>query len=274
MAHELGNAVLMPVCGVNPGDNLQLRVVYPNGREATISDTAYADWLGRGEYLFEFHPTLEDPTGNYRFYASGPTGSASQVYSFIRPVQPRVYWPGDGRLLLVNYRPGEKVRVVAYTNWTFNGWQEFTIDRSGRLELRTDFPTNTVIVISRNTPDNPMAVFNDLGVYMIGKAIDSITGVSSPSDETQPAADCNAPQPAHLGVGGGAYVVADDLTIYKSPSRGAPVVRRIDSQARMTVVDGPVCAEGFLWWRVVTPKGYDGWIIEGDANGYYVNPGQ
>ena len=41
---------------------------------------------------------------------------------------------------------------------------------------------------------------------------------------------------------------------------------------RMTILDGPVCADGFAWWQVETADGLTGWVAEGDWEAYFLEP--
>jgi hypothetical protein len=40
------------------------------------------------------------------------------------------------------------------------------------------------------------------------------------------------------------------------------------------VIDLPVCATGFLWWKVRTNNNQVGWMAEGEAALYYLEPVQ
>jgi photosystem II stability/assembly factor-like uncharacterized protein len=41
---------------------------------------------------------------------------------------------------------------------------------------------------------------------------------------------------------------------------------------RMTILDGPVCADDFAWWQVETADGLTGWVAEGDWEAYFLEP--
>jgi photosystem II stability/assembly factor-like uncharacterized protein len=41
---------------------------------------------------------------------------------------------------------------------------------------------------------------------------------------------------------------------------------------RMTILDGPVCADGFAWWQVETADALTGWVAEGDWEAYFLEP--
>jgi serine/threonine-protein kinase len=41
----------------------------------------------------------------------------------------------------------------------------------------------------------------------------------------------------------------------------------------MRVIDGPICAEGWLWWEMDTDSGYRGWMAEGDGSSFWVDAG-
>ncbi|MCB9450470.1 MAG: SH3 domain-containing protein [Anaerolineaceae bacterium] len=70
---------------------------------------------------------------------------------------------------------------------------------------------------------------------------------------------------ATLHVGGLATVQTtqgDRLNMRLSPGLDAPVVARLDSGARLTIVDGPRTVSGFVWWKVRAANGVEGWAVE------------
>jgi hypothetical protein len=51
------------------------------------------------------------------------------------------------------------------------------------------------------------------------------------------------------------------------------VVGRIQPGEIVRIEEGPVCSDGWVWWKVRTETGgYTGWAAEGDANEYWLNP--
>jgi hypothetical protein len=72
------------------------------------------------------------------------------------------------------------------------------------------------------------------------------------------------------------YVLPDDLQLV-NVRRGAGTDNALRDQLRIgevfTVIDGPVCADGYAWFLVVYGGGQlEGWIAEGDDEGYFVGP--
>lgn len=56
-----------------------------------------------------------------------------------------------------------------------------------------------------------------------------------------------------------------------SPSTASAVRTVIPAGAQISIVEGPVCAEGTAWWRV--QYGYfDGWTAEGQSGSYWIEP--
>jgi WD40 repeat protein/uncharacterized protein YraI len=54
-------------------------------------------------------------------------------------------------------------------------------------------------------------------------------------------------------------------------STDGTLMGEIPGGATFDVLEGPVCTGGFLWWRV-DYQGTEGWTVEGNADGYFVNP--
>lgn len=89
---------------------------------------------------------------------------------------------------------------------------------------------------------------------------------------TRPAVECpGTPRPSlHVGQSG---KLAPDLganNIRSEPTTNAEVVGSIPPEGIFNVLDGPVCADGFNWWRV-DYNGLIGWTVEGQGETYYMN---
>lgn len=54
----------------------------------------------------------------------------------------------------------------------------------------------------------------------------------------------------------------EPLTIYEGTCTESHVLMQLRSGSRVTVLDGPVAAEGYAWWRV-RRSDVTGWAIEG-----------
>jgi tetratricopeptide (TPR) repeat protein len=58
-----------------------------------------------------------------------------------------------------------------------------------------------------------------------------------------------------------------------APGRSSEVLTTLPEGTPFTVLDGPACADDWLWWRIETTDGVVGWVAEGDQNdGYYLEP--
>ena len=61
-------------------------------------------------------------------------------------------------------------------------------------------------------------------------------------------------------------------TVRTAPGTGGgTVIANLAENSLFRVVDGPVCADGFLWWRIDAP-GVNGWTAEGQNNTYWLAP--
>ena len=62
--------------------------------------------------------------------------------------------------------------------------------------------------------------------------------------------------------------------VREAPDTGAKIIERIDPGAIVRVVEGPVCEDGLVFWKVesaLIPGGV-GWTAEGDGKEYYLEP--
>lgn len=52
----------------------------------------------------------------------------------------------------------------------------------------------------------------------------------------------------------------------------AKIVGMISPGEEADVLDGPACAEGWIWWKIKKDNGLTGWTAEGDGKDYWILP--
>lgn len=52
----------------------------------------------------------------------------------------------------------------------------------------------------------------------------------------------------------------------------AKILGMINPGEEADVVDGPACAEGWIWWKIKKDNGLTGWTAEGDGKDYWIVP--
>lgn len=83
---------------------------------------------------------------------------------------------------------------------------------------------------------------------------------------------CPGALPSRLAPGVQARVTpGDPNNVRAEPARSAASTGSIPGGAGFTVLDGPVCADGFTWWQV-DYNGLIGWTVEGTADAYWLEP--
>lgn len=68
-----------------------------------------------------------------------------------------------------------------------------------------------------------------------------------------------------LTIGGAAVInttEGDTLRVRSGPGLSFSVVANLNAGVRVTLLEGPRSAEGYVWWRVRTPAGQEGWVVE------------
>jgi hypothetical protein len=88
---------------------------------------------------------------------------------------------------------------------------------------------------------------------------------------------CSDAPPTRLYVGAKAYVsyVPPDPNRVRSEPQAFTqnVLGKIYPGDEVTVVEGPACNNGWVWWRIKSQKGnLIGWTAEGDENNYWLIP--
>ncbi|MDL1899665.1 SH3 domain-containing protein [Anaerolineae bacterium CFX9] len=85
--------------------------------------------------------------------------------------------------------------------------------------------------------------------------------------------DCpGAPLP-RLWVGGqGSVTPGSANNVRETPTTSGNLLGQLPGGTRFTVLEGPVCADGYNWWRVSSDT-LIGWTVEGRGSDYFLAPG-
>lgn len=82
---------------------------------------------------------------------------------------------------------------------------------------------------------------------------------------------------AGLTIGGVATVRTtggDALNMRTNAGTEFQIVRKLDSGTEVTLLEGPVSAAGFTWWRVQTADGLTGWVVDAASGVQTLVPGR
>jgi hypothetical protein len=87
---------------------------------------------------------------------------------------------------------------------------------------------------------------------------------------------CAGAPPTRLRVDGFAYVEPEPPlpnNVRRDAGKDNPLVGEIEAGAAMRILEGPKCADGWLWWRVqALESDVEGWTTEGDQQSYWLVP--
>jgi hypothetical protein len=86
---------------------------------------------------------------------------------------------------------------------------------------------------------------------------------------------CRPAPPSRLSVGMDAtvsYRLSLRLRIRESPGLSSNVITAMNRGTEMKIIEGPVCQDGYLWWKIQKDNGVSGWSAEGEPWMYYLEP--
>ena len=95
-----------------------------------------------------------------------------------------------------------------------------------------------------------------------------------PTAPPSPTASCAGAPRERLIIGERGRVLPDDprpVNVRRLPGTENRLVTTIPINGLFMVQDGPVCADGFEWYKVHYREA-TGWLAEGDLTSYYVEP--
>lgn len=85
--------------------------------------------------------------------------------------------------------------------------------------------------------------------------------------------------PSRLQEGATARVIYDSdgigVVFRDNPGKeqsGSRVIRALPEGSILSIIQGPICIDGNVWWQVDLPTGEQGWVAEGNATDYFVEP--
>ncbi len=103
---------------------------------------------------------------------------------------------------------------------------------------------------------------------------DTPTPFVMPTPPPAPTASCAGAPRERLIIGERGRVLEDDprnVNVRRLPGTEHILVTVIPINGLFMVLDGPVCADGFQWYKIHYREA-TGWIAEGDLTSYYVEP--
>jgi hypothetical protein len=91
--------------------------------------------------------------------------------------------------------------------------------------------------------------------------------------EAAPLATCDGTQQSRLHVGARGRVISASVPnrLRANPSTAAEQIGQLVGGAAFTILEGPVCADGYAWYRVQYLD-TQGWTAEGSAEAYFIEP--
>jgi len=193
-------------------------------------------------------------TTAYRPEASLKTGSDVGLYSAYRPTT-RVYSTHRNidriNLALATVSIQDFLKLASYNGYDFARNYKPSIYLR-RWTVPVDNPPNVLRY--------DLLTISDQGPSTGQKA--NLTCVGAPTTQ--------------LDVGMSVVVLKDDptpLRIRDSAGTRGKILAQVQPGTEFTVIEGPICADKFVWWKLVSKDGKVlGWAAEGDLQHYYFGP--
>jgi hypothetical protein len=124
---------------------------------------------------------------------------------------------------------------------------------------QSDFSIDTSALNALPESSTDAAVMSRIGInpQVLVKLADNVSG------RELPVADFANPG-TQLNENDFAFVTTDSTTLklYSGTCLEAPILAQLQPGTQVTVLDGPIAAEGLAWWRV-RRSDLTGWVIEG-----------
>jgi Bacterial SH3 domain len=186
-------------------------------------------------------------------------------------------WVADGRAVLAGnvlvWRTGQRQRieVIQVGNvGTPDGWLQENVVSTANVRLQHISATPDGLVVRE------LGQFSSLLLLLDAPVLGA--SLATPPPPFAPLADPTAVLPCPNNLPPRLIVQQQGVTlpgpannVRSQPNTSAEQVGQLAAGAQFTVVGGPICADGFTWWRVAQNDTNLGWTAEGDAD-YWLGP--
>jgi len=239
------------ICWWGNEETVSITVVFPD--KSTVTDKIVISALTTGQgipsAIYEIPRTPDMQVGQYQVMVDGISGHLETKIDVTMPSDPRLYSIGERFLVLYNFAPHEKVKLLAYSG-KLVGWQQYQVDETGKLFINISDGSLEYYAVGEYSGQ----VANRLSKKAIWGSDASIRECGGLKTRVEP---------------GDRVVVtySDGVSyfIYDWPFR-LELVDVLGGQ--MTVLSGYQCMHG-NWWLVRHDNGTTGWIQE-DKDGQYL----
>lgn len=250
-------------CGWKDGETVQTTLTRPDGSVETISRPVE---VGSG---ISYSPTMEYgmQLGDYSISFKSPSGELTAVFKILWPTSPGMNkMDTENQYLVYGFKPGERAVILAYhqkdNNMEVNAWQETDVDERGLLLIDDQSGSSDISVVGNESG----AVWSR---WFIGLLVgDNLYYRQAPACEGAPASRL---QPYSLAV----VTENEPNNIRSGPSTSAVKIGLLEPGTVLLVQkEQPVCADGYLWWKVAPNGKYqpNGWTAEGKGSDYWLEP--
>jgi hypothetical protein len=217
-------------------------------------------WATGGTTLYQLDPSTGDVLGAVELGAAGEGRVAALEAGDVNIL----VWLSNGELIQVDpfdhhivnrfaVKPGAgRIHLRPWSVWIEN-------DSEAEIYRIDPQPSRVSAVLSTGAKPEPTPV-------------PTITQLSG----TEPV--CEAKYPTRLVKGGKAVVNLEPPVpnrLRSEPDARAEITGQIEPGEIINLIDGPVCANGWVWWYVQSRRsGMMGWTSEGDRNNYWLSPSE
>ena len=257
-------------CGWLLGENVAVTIQYPDGKTFKLVDTQETfcdDNQKQCTYFISYVVHLDEPAGLYIFIFEGESAIIQHTVTVEHPDGPRIRLLGD-QLHLLNFQPGENIRLFIYDPAILLGWQLYQVDSYGRLTIALDLPEyldSYLYVVVAELSGEIRDINNTRhhrGWGFSGQI--QCPGGLPPRLETM-RTDLSA-----------LVLKADGLVAYDQPGYSSTQKAFFPAGSEIFISEYPAeCAGGTFWWEIRTTQSVWNWGIwmpESGQDGYYLEP--
>lgn len=300
---ETMDIAMVSTCGWEAGELVQVAMRDPTGKVVTsqVKAVPSRNLPKTYEVTIYFQPPVDAPEGKYRWTFTGQGGEVKAKIQYDRPKEARLYvLPADSStpafgafgpehdLLLYGFKAEEPVRLFAYRvegeTIQFYGWQDYTTDRLGQLNVAVDLGSaeGEAAAPGEQAAPEELAVdeASEFAYYAYARETHFVAmerfdqdGFSA-SDPFVMDLYCPGAQTPRLQSGQALRSLLPagaGLKIYQQPGFGSRVTITAAEDAEVTTYGLPVCIDRAFWWKVALRQPVRfGWVAEAQLGKYLV----